>query len=63
MRMSDIAGAVLEPFWSDPEPAGPRERAQRYLRPGGAGGRPRHRVPRRGSLRLPPSRPRPAVTV
>lgn len=60
MMMSEIFSAASEPFWNA-ELEYRRERAQRYLRPGGAGGRKRRWIPRRPTLKLPQSRPRPVA--
>ncbi len=49
MKMSEIAGAVLEPYWSA-ELAHRREVAARSF---GRGGRRRFRIRRRPGLRLP----------
>jgi hypothetical protein len=59
MRMSEIAGAVFEPFWSA-ELDYRREQAARSF---GGGGRRRFRIRRRPALKLPQQGARRPVAV
>ena len=57
MMMSEIAGAVMEPFWS----AEMHYRRERAARSFGSGGRRRFRIRRRPTLKLPQQSARPVA--